>query len=512
MGAGLPSTSCSAPETTSPLQTPHTSFHDVNVVKLNFAASEGNVPKLQKLIEQRCSVNSGDYDLRTPLHIACADGHFDAVQVLILAKANVNALDRWGHTPLDEAIRAQSYDIKAHLCANGAEQGANSQLLLVDTTPYADYEPAPTTPQGTSNSVPAISKETEDNTSKEALPKQTADEKRILLEALRDSSRSEHWAISASEVQMGTVLSSTLKSIVTRAMWRGTEVVVKSSKSLNLTGRGKDDVRTDAAESTVLIAREEIIHEIYLLSTLRHPDLVMFLGACLEVEPPFFITEFMKGGDLDSYYQRQAQKQGRPYHAPKATFVKWASSVARALSFLHNCSSPIIHRDLKPMNLLLNGSMDLKVTDFGISKLMQPKRSYSRSEDANTEAAPFMSGGIGTWRYMAPEVVRHEQYTDRVDIFSFSLIMWFMCTGSQPFIAEFGRDAELVLKEYLKGKEPRPKVDGSRFSQSLGRLITDCWHVSAAQRPSAYECTQRLAKEDVEDKAWVRSAVTGLFR
>lgn len=502
MGVTFSTSSCVSPETESPPQTPQTSFHGANSANLNFAASEGNVLRLQKLLEQRCSVNEENYDSRTPLHIACADAHFDAAQFLIAAKAEVNASDRWGHTPLDEAIRSKASDIKVYLCTKGAKLGA---------TTVADRDPdPPILAKESTGPFPSMPQATQ-----EIICTETTDEKQFFLDNLRDSSKSAHWAISASEVHMGTVLSSTLKSVVTRAMWRGTEVIVKSSKSLNLVLSGKNQAQTENGDNTILTAREELIHEIHLLSMIRHPDLVMFLGACLEVEPPFFITEFMKGGDLDSYYQTQARKLGRLYRPQKATYLKWASSVARALSFLHACSTPIVHRDLKPMNLLLNRSMDLKVTDFGISKLMQPRNSYNNSND--TETAPFMSGGIGTWRYMAPEVVRHEQYTDRVDIFSFALIMWFMNTGSQPFIAEFGRDAELVLKEYLQGREPRPKVDGSRYSSSLGQLITDCWHVSPAQRPSAYECTQRLAKEqDVEDKAWVRnlalSAVTGLFR
>ncbi|CAK0797236.1 unnamed protein product, partial [Prorocentrum cordatum] len=142
-------------------------------------------------------------------------------------------------------------------------------------------------------------------------------------------------------------------------------------------------------------------------------------------------------------------KSGHPYRPPLALFLKWTGSVARALCFLHQRTPPVIHRDLKPMNLLLDKNHVLKVTDFGISKRMP----------LDTETvAPRMSGGVGTWRYMAPEVVRYEQYTDKVDIYSFALIMWFMSTGTQPFVEEFGKDdAELVLKEYLKGNEPRPR-------------------------------------------------------
>merc|ERR1719188_2072455 len=190
--------------------------------------------------------------------------------------------------------------------------------------------------------------------------------------------------------------------------------------------------------------------------------------------------------------------------------MKWSSAIARALCFLHNCSSPIIHRDLKPLNLLLTKNQDLKVTDFGISKLMRPSKAQSG------DRAPRMSGGVGTWRYMAPEVVRAEQYTDRADIYSFALIMWFMSTGLQPFVDQFGPDAELVLRDYLEGNEPRPGfssvgglLSGSRSTPAtLRQLVQDCWHPRADARPSAQQCTQRLAEATIqfEQSSWTARA------
>jgi len=72
-----------------------------------------------------------------------------------------------------------------------------------------------------------------------------------------------------------------------------------------------------------------------------------------------------------------------------------------------------------------------------------------------------MSGGVGTLRYMAQEVVRYEQYTDCIDICSFALILHFMCTGKQPFCEIRGADPEKVLKMYLQGLEPRPTLNNN---------------------------------------------------
>ena len=65
-----------------------------------------------------------------------------------------------------------------------------------------------------------------------------------------------------------------------------------------------------------------------------------------------------------------------------------------------------------------------KVTDFGISKMLR---------NVDHKAYTAMTGGVGSWLYMAPEVVRHEEYDEKVDIYSFGLIMYYLSSGRRPF-------------------------------------------------------------------------------
>lgn len=421
-----------------------------NAMLLCCAAAAGSSQIVQELVHRRADPNSADYDGRTALHVASSHGHTQVVEWLLKSRADVNRHDTFGLTPLAEAMRSRQDSVAKALVNMGAE-GSDS-VELVD---------------------------------------------------VRLCANAGQWAIPASEVDIGPVLSTTLKSVIYRATWRGTRVVAKTSSVLSTGMESMETVKTTSqrADSEKASAAQEVVHEIRLLSTLRHPDLVMFLGACFDHSTPFFITEFMEGGDLERYYMAQAAKTGYSYRPSAATFMRWSSAVARALCFLHGCHRPIIHRDLKPLNLLLTRGEDVKVTDFGISKLMAPRAlawMSGSSPSSDSRPAPYMSGGVGTWRYMAPEVVRYEQYTDRVDIYSFALIMWFMSTGREPFVEEFGKDAEKVLREYLRGGEPRPDCSavGSRFSgdaPTLRQLIQDCWHEEPTSRPSAHECTQRLA-------------------
>lgn len=408
-----------------------------SATRLNFAASAGSIDVLQALLDSGTSVNSVDYDDRTALHVASTRGQLETVKFLLIARADTKARDTFGRTPLDEAVRCSQHEVIVTL----AEAGA-TDLRSGPSGAAAD--------QG----------------------------------FLRLASTSEKWAVPSKEVQLGKSLSTTVKSSVYIAQWRGTKVVAKMVKNIGVK-LSSDDAECDST----FRALEELLHEIRTLSTLRHPDLVMFLGACLDTTPVFFLTEYMEGGDLESYLRSQRDKLGRVYKPPLENVLSWACSVARALTFLHGCARPIIHRDLKPLNLLLNKNLEVKVTDFGLSKIMTPQL---YREGIVLPPAPRMSGGVGTWRYMAPEVVRYEQYTDRIDIFAFALILYFMCTGQQPFHEFCGNNPELVLKAYIRLEEPRPELSSTVGTAELRKLMADAWHVTPSARPSAQRCAERL--------------------
>lgn len=257
-------------------------------------------------------------------------------------------------------------------------------------------------------------------------------------------------------------LNTTLKNTISLGRWNGTQVVVKSSL-----GDGNDFT-------------EELLHEIEVLSSLRHPDLVMFLGACLEDQQISCVTEYLSGGDLERYYMKMQRQHETLWQPGLQQVVQWSSAVARALAFLHNRRVPILHRDPKPLNLLLTKHLEVKVADLGISKVLEGRAG---------PADPYsMTGGVGSWRYMAPEVVRHQQYNEKVDIFAFGLIIYFISSGRQPFCQ--WADPEMILKEYLKGEEPRPNVSDCHVK--VQGIIQAAWHVNWVQRPSAQEILGEL--------------------
>lgn len=90
------------------------------------------------------------------------------------------------------------------------------------------------------------------------------------------------------------------------------------------------------------------------------------------------------------------------------------------MNYLHLCS--IMHRDLKSGNVLLDTHGTVKISDFGLSCVLEIGKS---SSDLTAET--------GTYRWMAPEVIRHEPYSTKADVYSFGVVLWEMITKDQPF-------------------------------------------------------------------------------
>lgn len=204
--------------------------------------------------------------------------------------------------------------------------------------------------------------------------------------------------------------------VIYRAEWRGLEVVAKMLRT------EEDDLSNIASD----VARQDLVNEISILSRLRHPNLVMFLGACTIGEPLVILSEYMPGGNLEDYLsKRKYDNKKKPSPLPGKNIYRWSVELARALCFLHNCTPPIIHRDLKPANLLMDECGHLKVGDFGLSKVR---------ELASVSGSYTMTGNTGSYRYMAPEVFKNSpEYDEKVDIYSTAMIIWYIAMDQRPF-------------------------------------------------------------------------------
>ncbi|CAM9636717.1 unnamed protein product, partial [Hapterophycus canaliculatus] len=183
--------------------------------------------------------------------------------------------------------------------------------------------------------------------------------------------------------------------------------------------------------------------------------------------------------------------------------LKCARQLAAALRHLHEEAIPgrmVVHRDVKPDNIGFSAEGDLKLLDLGLSKVV------SKSEMDN--AAYNMTGGTGSARYMAPEVAESRPYNEKVDVYSFGIVLWEMSTLKKPFEG-MGRDQ--FFSKVIRGSH-RPPIN-KKWPTSWSNLMQSCWAEDPTKRPSFAKVGDLLQGmlQDGIDRNWNKAPPTGLM-
>jgi len=165
---------------------------------------------------------------------------------------------------------------------------------------------------------------------------------------------------------------------------------------------------------------QQLQQELEVLGKIRHPHLLMMLGAC--PEHGCLVYEYMENGSLDDMLQRRN-------NTPPLTWfdrfrITW--EVATALMFLHSSKpEPIIHRDLKPANILLDRNLVSKIGDVGLSTLLPSMGQYLSTMIKNT--AP-----VGTLCYIDPEYQRTGVLSMKSDVYALGIVILQLLTARSP--------------------------------------------------------------------------------
>lgn len=227
------------------------------------------------------------------------------------------------------------------------------------------------------------------------------------------------------------------------------------------------------------LALREFSAELELLSRTNHANVVKLRG-CGSIPRTFLVYEYMHGGILSSILLPNKMRPNAIKMFHKNTFsfprvIQRALEFAEAMKYLHfdvYDDATIIHRDLKPDNIGFSGDGVLKIIDFGLAICVKRRQHITEAYD--------MSGNTGSLRYMAPEVAKNEPYTEKVDIYSFGLIVWQMATDQVPFSGLRTAD---FMKTVVTNNE-RPKVDQKIWPASFCSLLESCWDSDFTQRPT----------------------------
>ena len=151
-------------------------------------------------------------------------------------------------------------------------------------------------------------------------------------------------------------------------------------------------------------------------------------------------------------------------------YLPIALDIANGMAYLH--SRNVIHRDLKPSNILLTRDHRAKIADFGMSVANMGQE---------------LTAETGTYRYMAPEVIRHESYSSNADVYSFGICLWQLITREIPFAT-----MTPIQAAYAVAEGRRPMIPPST-PHRLQEIIEACWDQDSHKRPSFTYIAMALA-------------------
>lgn len=232
-----------------------------------------------------------------------------------------------------------------------------------------------------------------------------------------------------------------------------------------------------AADGEDAVVGGGIWDEIQMMARLDHPHVLPLLGATRHQNHYNVFLEWMAGGSVASLLERYG-----PFS--EVVILRYAYQTLSGLAYLHE--NHVLHRDLKGANLLVDSTgRHLKIADFG---------SASRLQSQSTQAGEFQGQLLGTIAFMAPEVVRGENYGRSCDVWSVGCVLIEMATKSPPW-GDCNELNQLALIYRISCARSPPTVP-AKLSLRTQHLALQCLQLRSEDRPSASELLSHPAFED----------------
>nr|XP_012778738.2 ephrin type-A receptor 7 isoform X3 [Maylandia zebra] len=206
--------------------------------------------------------------------------------------------------------------------------------------------------------------------------------------------------------------------------------------------------------------RRDFLCEASIMGQFDHPNVVHLEGVVTRGKPVMIVIEYMENGSLDAFLRK---------HDGQFTVIQLVGmlrGIAAGMRYLSDMG--YVHRDLAARNILVNCNLVCKVSDFGLSRVI----------DDDPEAVYTTTGGKIPVRWTAPEAIQYRKFTSASDVWSYGVVMWeVMSYGERPYWDMSNQDVIKAIEEGYRLPAPMDCPPG------LHQLMLDCWQKDRAERP-----------------------------
>ncbi|XP_063743992.1 ephrin type-A receptor 6-like [Eleginops maclovinus] len=217
--------------------------------------------------------------------------------------------------------------------------------------------------------------------------------------------------------------------------------------------------------------RRDFLREASIMGQFDHPNIIRLEGVVTKSKPVMIVVEYVENGSLDSFLR---QHDG---HFTVIQLVGMLRGIASGMKYLSDMG--YVHRDLAARNILVNSNLVCKVSDFGLSRVLED----------DPEAAYTTTGGKIPIRWTAPEAISYRKFSSASDAWSYGIVMWeVMSYGERPYWEMSNQDVILSIEEGYRLPAPMG------CPVALHQLMLHCWQKERSHRPKFTDVVSFLDK------------------
>ncbi|CAD8085497.1 unnamed protein product [Paramecium sonneborni] len=272
------------------------------------------------------------------------------------------------------------------------------------------------------------------------------------------------WMINHDQLKLEKLIGTGSSCEVYKGYWRGGEVAIKKMKIKSL---NENHLKEFKREISALVTIQ------------RHPNLVQLLGISQKDDELYIVTEYCAGGTLFDLLHKKKHLEINWQQR-----VKMAIQIADGMHHLHKLNPPLIHRDLKSLNLLLEQTyeqnrLNIKIADFGLARVQ-------------ADNGEQMTGVLGTFHWMAPEVFQNVPYTIKADVYSYAIVLWEICCRETPYKQLSTNPPAIMKLVAVDNGRPDLSLIQAGCPLFLKELMIKCWDKDPQKRPLFQEVLSYL--------------------